>query len=362
MTVWDAVVVGAGPAGAAAAGRLAGAGARVLLLDRARFPRDKPCGGGLTPRAWRHLGALVDDLVLCRAASVQVRVGAGFSARFLGRRWPVLMVRRRDLDLRLVEEAVRRGVELHEGEPVRGVEMRPEALVESNLGRYRARVVVGADGAESRVARWLGLPRPRRWMVALDAEMEVAGDPLAGEAVVDFGVPWGYAWAFPKGKLCNVGVGTFHPRHARELRWRLHRFLKETGITPARPPAIRGGRIPTGLPPGPLHRGNALLAGDAAGVADPFFAEGIPYALLSGRLAAEAAVGLLEGRSPDLSPYTRRLRAALEADARLWRATAAVVHRFPVASVRLLAASGRLQRLVERTVAGEVTVGKGLLT
>ncbi len=354
---YDAIVIGAGPAGSTAARELAGEGLAVLLLERRRLPRDKPCGGGLTPRAWRQLPVPIDDLVLNRATSVQLRAGPSVTARLRSRGAAIWMVRRRDLDLRLAEEAVRRGAELHDAEEVLGLEGGEGAWVVTDLGRYRARVVIGADGAESRVARWAGLSRPHRRMVALDAEVRVAGDPLAGEAVVDLSVPRGYAWIFPKGDLYNVGVGSFDPRVAPELRRRLDRFLAEAGLPAPDPLAVKGHRIPAGLPPGPLHRGNVLLAGDAAGVADPLFAEGIPYALLTGRLAAETALDYLAGRSPDLASYTRRVRAVLLPDMRVWRATAAFVHRFPAASLRILAASGALQSRLERTLAGDVTFG-----
>ena len=354
---YDVIVIGAGPAGSTTARELAEAGFDVLLLEGQRLPRNKPCGGGLTPRAWPHLGVAVEDLVLNRATSVQVRVGTRVSARFRARSAAVWMVRRRDLDLRLAEKAARRGVELHDGEMARRLEVGPTTWVSTEKGRYQGRVVVGADGAESRVARWLGLPRPNRWMVALAAEVEVAGDPLAGEAVVDLAVPHGYAWVFPKGECYNVGTGTFQPEGARELRWRLHRFADEVGLSLDRPLWMEGHRIPTGLAPGDLHRENVLLVGDATGVADPFFGEGMSYALQSGRLAARTATEYLAGRSADVSSYTRRVRAALGPDAALWRVVAILVHRFPAASLRILAASRRLQLQVERTVAGEVSLG-----
>ena len=355
---YDAIVVGAGPAGSTAARELARAGLSVLLLDGKSFPRDKPCGGGLTPRAWRQLSVPIDDIVLHRATSVQVLAGSRISARFRSRDAAIWMVSRREFDQRLAEAAVEEGAEMHDGESVRSVELGREPAVVSDRGRYRARVLIGADGAESRMARWLGIDRPQRWMVALEDEVEVAADPLKGEAIVDMSVPHGYAWVFPKGDRYNVGLGTFDAARARELRARLHSFAHGLNLPLDRPLAPVGHRIPAGLPLGPLHAGNALLAGDAAGVADPFFAEGISYAVLTGRLAADTVAAYLAGRSTDLSAYTREVRRLLGADMRRWRATAAVVHRFPALCVRLLAASSGLQRLVEQTIAGEIGSSK----
>lgn len=355
---YDVVIVGAGPAGSTAARELSRGGFSVLLLDAKDFPRDKPCGGGLTPRAWRQLSVPIDDLVLNRATSVQVRAGSSFSTRFHSRSSSIWMVRRRDLDLRLVEAAQEAGAEFRQGEMVRSLEPGPESWVETEGERYRARVVIGADGAESRVARWLGISRPTRWMVALEDEMEVAGDPLKGEAVVDLAVPSGYAWVFPKGDLYNVGIGTFDRRYAPKLRKHLGAFLDGMGLPWRSAPAPRGHRIPVGVAPGPLHSGGSLVVGDAAGVADPFYAEGISYALLTGRLASVAVSSYLAGRTADLSSYTHQVKGTVGADARLWLATAGVVHRFPALSVRLLASSPGLQRLVERTIAGEAGFSK----
>lgn len=322
-------------------------------MEREPLPREKPCGGGLTPKAWPLLPVAIDDLVLNRADAVRVHAGRGVSARFRARHWAIWMVRRPELDLRLAREAARRGADLHEGETFRTLDREGGLCVVSGNASYRARVVIGADGAESRVARLLGLPRPSRWMVALETEVEVEGDPLAGEAIVDLGIPHGYAWVFPKGRLYNVGLGTFHPGRTRELRWRFRRFVEDTGLFANRTLAPVGHRIPTGLPPGPLHRDNVLLVGDAAGVADPYFGEGISYALLTAHLASDAVVEYLTGRSRDLSHYSRRVKAALGADMRLWRLAAAALHRCPGLALRILDASDALQARVERTIAGE---------
>ena len=351
---YDAIVIGAGPAGTTTALRLAEAGLSVLLMERERLPRDKPCGGGLTPKARGLLPVPVEDLVLNRANSVLVKVGSRLSTRFHSREAAIWMVRRRELDFRLAESAARRGAEIHDGEAFRSLELGAEVRVASEMDGYRCRVVVGADGAESRVAALLRVPRSRRMMVALEAEGEVEGDPLAGEAIVDLAVPGGYAWVFPKGDVYNVGLGSFDPRVAGELRPRFRRFLEETGLASARLPAPIGHRIPTGPPPRRLHGENALVVGDAAGVADPFFGEGISHSLFTGELAAKAVVDYLEGRSRDLSPYTRRVGDALTREARLWRATAALVYRAPYLSLKVLAGSRRLRAEVERAIAGEV--------
>lgn len=354
---YDVVVVGAGPAGSAAAASLARQGISVLLLEARTLPRDKPCGGGITARARRHLRVPIDDLVLARARSVQIRVGSHFSTLLHSTRSEIWFVRRSELDLRLAQDAARQGAVLHDGEPVVAVEVNDAVRVISERDSYTARVLVGADGAESKVARWLGLGRPSRWMIGLEGEAADAGSRGA-DAIVDFSAPGGYAWLFPRGDSCNIGVATFSPAYAPELRGRLTRFAAETGIRPTDGFAPRGHRVPTGFPRGPLHSGVAMLAGDAAGTADPLFGEGISYALLSGQLAADSAAAFLSGKARGLESYTAQLKGMLAGDARLWRLTAAFVYRFPLLAVRMLASSRRLQYQVERTIAGEVSFAR----
>jgi geranylgeranyl reductase family protein len=354
----DAVVVGAGPSGAFAAYRLAQRGARVLLLERKTIPREKPCGGGLTPKAYRQLDFPIDDLVLSRPQGVWLR-GHGVAAFPLADpRSEIWMVRRPAFDRRLAERAAAAGADLHDGEPVQSVG--PDGVVRTERCVYRAGAVVAADGSESPIARQLGLrrQRDRRVVVALEAEVPARDVALHGRALVDFDVPHGYAWVFPKGELYNVGLGSFRPSAFKELRTRLARFLDRCGLELLAEPKVVGHRIPIGGVAEPLDRGRVVLAGDAAGVADGLFAEGIAYALRTGALAADELGRLLDGRSADLSGYTLRVRRTLLRDLRAWRAIGAFVYRFPALSMRLLKASQPAQRLAAATIAGDRSLSK----
>jgi geranylgeranyl reductase family protein len=355
---FDAVVVGAGPAGAFSAYRLARRGARVLLIERRAIPREKPCGGGLTPKAYRQLDFPIDDLVCSRPQAVWLR-GRGVPAFALADgRSEIWMVRRPQFDQRVAERAVAAGAVLHDGESVQSVD---GTTVRTDRGAYRGAVVLAADGSESPIARQHGLRRARdeRVVVALESEVPALDRELTGRALLDFDVPRGYAWVFPKGDVYNVGIGSFDPSAFKQLRPRLADFMERCGLELLAKPKLVGHRIPIGGWSEPLHRGRLALVGDAAGVADGLFAEGIAYALRSGSLAAEEVGRLLDGHADDLSGYTARVQATLLRDLRAWRAIGALVYRFPALSMRLLRASRRAQRLAASTIAGERSLSKG---
>ncbi|GAA2413604.1 NAD(P)/FAD-dependent oxidoreductase [Nonomuraea africana] len=313
--LWDVLVVGGGPAGAAAALRAKQLrpGAAVLLLDRDDFPRDKACGDGIAAHgrdelALLGLPGLLADYRPTQRLSVISPGGVRVSARVAR---PNHVVPRLVFDARLVEAARARGVEVRRHR-VRALTARDGHVVVD--GELRARAVVAADGAHSTVRRLLGLrPTPERHIaiaVRGYADLPDGDDDAQLIAMQRSGWP-AYAWAFPIGDgTANVGFGMLLPAlHATGLPGRqvLHGRLAELlPHLPARD--LRAHHLP--LSPGrPLPgAGRVLLAGDAASLINPLTGEGIYYALLSGRLAGEAAI--LSAGDP-LTAYRRRLRAAL---------------------------------------------------
>src|SRR3954451_6852684 len=154
---FDAIVVGAGPAGSTAAYRLASAGARTLLLDRARFPRDKPCGGGLTVRAVRALPFPVEPVVEHVVDRLGLRVADGPSVERRGRGPLVLMTQRRRLDAYLADRAAAAGADFRDGVKGSGVVGGDDdVVVELGGARVAGSVLIGADGANGVVARAFG--------------------------------------------------------------------------------------------------------------------------------------------------------------------------------------------------------------
>jgi geranylgeranyl reductase family protein len=285
---FDAIVVGAGPAGSTAAYRLAQDGLRVLLLDRERFPRDKPCGGGLTYRAVRQLPVSVEPVV--EDVVDRFELGFRYGPRFeRGGEGPlVLMTQRRRLDAHLASEAARAGADFRDGVRVTSVEPGGgEATVRFDGASAAAPVVIGADGVNGVTARTLGVGAGRRHGVALEGNVSYVHareERWRGRAVVDLGVvPGGYAWVFPKGDHVNVGVGGWESEGPR-LREHLDRACSEYGLPRSQLAGLRGYRLPMRRPDEAASQGRVLLVGDAAGLDfDPDVVE----AFLSLELPAE---------------------------------------------------------------------------
>jgi geranylgeranyl reductase family protein len=329
---FDAIVVGAGPAGSTAAYRLARAGARVLLLDRERFPRDKPCGGGLTYRAVRQLplGITVEPVVedTVRRCELGFRYGRRFERQSEGPL--VLMTQRRRLDAHLAEQAAAAGADFRDGVKASALDVdEAGATVRFDGSAARAPVVLGADGVNGLTTRALGLTGRRSHGVALEgnvAHVHARGD-FRGRAVVELcTVPGGYAWVFPKGDHVNVGVGGWESEGPR-LRAHLERACAEYGLPIERLESVRGYRLPMRCAGDPVAKGRVLLVGDAAALVDPLSGDGIYEALVSARLASESVLELLAGGG--LDDYAPRLEAALgRALAVSWQAKFAL-ERFP---------------------------------
>jgi geranylgeranyl reductase family protein len=337
---FDVVVVGAGPAGSTTAYRLARAGARVALLDRARFPRDKPCGGGLTERALRELPVPVDSVVEhdVDRLELSLRYGRRFERRSRGRL--VAMTQRIRLDAYLAEQAAAAGADLRDGLRVTALRDEGDGVVaETAKGPIGASVAIGADGVNGITARSTGLEQRIVYGVALEGNVSdeaVAPGRYSGLAVIELGsIAGGYGWVFPKGDHVNVGVGGWEHEGPR-LRTHLWRLCDEHGIARDSVDSLRGYRLPLRRPGSRPARGRVALVGDAAGLVDPLSGDGMFEAFVSGRLATAAALDVLAGRTETVEPYAAALDDAVGTHtAASWQAKLAL-DRFPRITFSLL--------------------------
>ncbi len=351
MERFDVAVIGAGPAGSVTAIHLAREGARVLLLDKARFPRDKPCGGGLTLRAVRQLPVDPAPVVEHEVDRMEFRLGWRSSFERRGRRGPfVLMTQRRRLDHYLVEQAIAAGAEFRDGVKVTDVRANGLRVDGEDI---TAEIVVGADGANGTTARMLDLGGPITHGVAYEGNAPF-DDRYRGLAVIELGtIPGGYGWVFPKGDHLNVGVGGWE-REGPRLRAHLAELCRRHGLDEDRLESVRGHRLPlrrAGFVPA---RGRALLVGDAAGLVDPLTGDGMYEAFVSARLASEAALDVLAGRADTVEPYADRLAQRLGSLAGASWGAKIALDRFP-RTVFALARAPLVWPVVERLVRGDIS-------
>ena len=337
---FDVIVAGAGAGGAAAACYLTRAGLRVLVVERARLPRYKACGGAIPRPVLERLPFALDGVV--RAAPGQVRLTfPGMTPVDLPLHdQPVVMVMRSEFDAFLLDHA---GAEVLQDCDLTGVEEDDHGVrVQAGARKLHARYLVGADGAASRVAQSLGLRRDRRLCGTLEAEIPRNGGTLGAEdgsrAVFALGaLPWGYAWIFPKGEFLSVGIAQLRPGRA-DLRSALHHEMGRQGIS-LEGQKLHGHPLPCYQAPAwpwwqsraqePIATKRCLLVGDAAGLVDPLLGEGIRYALGSARLAAEAIA------RDDLSGYETAIWREIGHSLATAGMTARLYYRWPKLSYRL---------------------------
>jgi geranylgeranyl reductase family protein len=338
---YDVQVVGGGPAGSATARHLAARGLSVLLVDKATFPRDKPCGGGLTTRALAWCPVDPSPVVEEVVDVVELRFRFDDSVERHARRPVIAMTQRRRLDHFLLDAAREAGVEVREG-------------TQADLSE--ADVIVAADGANGTTARALGLGTGIVHGVALEGNVpytRVARDRYERRAVIELAdIPGGYGWAFPKADHINVGVGAWQAEGPR-LRDHLRRTCEAHGLSPDDLQDVRGHRLPLRRPNTPIASERALLVGDAAGLIDPVSGDGMYECFVSAKLAADAVSDLLAGSASTLSPYAaaveRRLGSLHRASWKLKRA----LDMWPRTSWRI-ARTQLLWRSVERLLLGEL--------
>ena len=357
--VWDVVVVGAGPAGSAAAlgALLRRPDARVLLLDRSDFPRDKSCGDGIAPHVVdvvRALGAPDPTEGFAPVHRLHLVGPRGGSVARTMRR-PAKVVPRTILDQRLVAAAVRAGAVLRR-HTVRSLEQRPDLVVLD--AEIAGRAVVGADGVNGVVRRSLGLaPNPPSAMaVALRAYTAPPSGHEYEQYMIMSGTGWpAYAWSFPIGDgTANVGYGMVLENGAASrarLEHELRRLLPGLGDLCG----ARAHRLPLSTSRPLQPDGRVVLAGDAASLINPFTGEGIFYAVRSGSVAGIAALrGAAAGRI-----VRTALRRGLGAHFRA-TGTIAQLGRLPAVVDAGIRAASRDQAIFDDLV--EVGLAEGRLT
>ena len=339
--MYDVLIVGAGPAGSTCARICALAGLKTALIDKSRFPRQKTCGGAVSGRALSYL-----DFPLPAALAEDECFGARI---FHGRHSVVvqkkqrlaILVDREQFDELLLDKAIEAGARFLPGEQAKRVRVENESIaLHTDTGVHEALFLVGADGVQSVIAQSL---RPRlsseETAIALVSRIAANKGPIGpqhrGFVDMHFGVaPQGYGWVFPRRAYHSVGImgvaSRFSHAHAA-----LAGFSHDIGMPDA---GVRGHLIPLGGIKRKIASRRVLLVGDAAGFVDPFLGEGIAYAILSGKLAAESLCRvLLKGweQTRALRWYERQCEELIRKNLRIALWMARVLDRYPKLFIRI---------------------------
>jgi geranylgeranyl reductase family protein len=341
----DVIVVGGGPAGSTAAYELGRRGVDVLLIDKAIFPRRKCCGGGITLKTARILGA--DLLAITQNSISSATLSFSGSNQFHGKQDSPVMytVDRKDLDQFLLDRAQKAGAEVIQGVSVAGISVKANnAEVVTSAGSFGTQFVVGADGSRSIVARSANLGRHEQ-VAGIETEVVVGEEDLEtwrSSVLIELGrIRRGYAWLFPKKDHLSIGIAS-PIGEARDLKRHYWQFLDSLGLSRRAVATWSAGLIPMYVGKPRVTHGRVALVGDAAGLADPLTGEGIYNAAFSAQLAAPVIQGaLLEGKS-NLHDYQVSLEEKIGAETSAARSLSRIIGAIPR---RLLTAMDRDSRI-----------------
>jgi geranylgeranyl reductase family protein len=311
---YDVIIVGAGPAGATAAKNLAEQNISVLLLDKRKFPADKPCGGGLPTRVQRRFPYIKDyiDSISYSSKTFSMSMQHTFT---ISRETPLITtVQRKHFDHELVKLAQKKGAKIQTESTVTDIKITTNSatVILSDGSKFSCKLIIGADGTHSKIAEKTHLRKPHQKI----CRCLVAEEPMTQKQIEKFfskkrdiclfikthGLV-GYGWIFPKKNHISIGIGEFESALlSKNMRSKLpevyNTFVEDLKIRKLLPKSftitnLKGANLPI-FPLEKTYTNRVLLCGDAAGFINPITGEGIYFAMTSGVLAAEVVQNALE--------------------------------------------------------------------
>jgi geranylgeranyl reductase family protein len=332
--MFDVAIIGAGPAGTAAAFDLLAKGLRVLILDKYQFPRKKACAGGITPKAY-HLFKYDISSVVKRECRIVKISPLNKKAFFIKEADPLCyMTKREELDLFSLNKVIKKGADFRVIKRIQSINETPFSVeIDTDSQCFKASYLIGADGANSIVRRFVSRDRFYQQQFAIEADVKI-DRPDKYEMEFDFSnMKNGYYWIFPKDDHVNIGIYSIGS-NVRLCRQQLLEYAKAR-LFSEQIEAIKGYPICTG---GFRYKPNSkriLLAGDAAGLAERLLGEGIFFAVKSGQ---QAALSILKSEQNTLSLknfYLERLKD-IQTDLRFYHLSSKWFYRFPWISLKAL--------------------------
>lgn len=298
MEKYDVIVIGAGPSGACTAYLLAKSGVHVLVIDKERFPRFKPCAGGLTVKALKAFDfPIKEEIKFCTNSIVLSHKNQVFY-QISGNKRLAGMVERQEFDHFLIKKAVDAGAEFLEGEKVKGIVRGNGGFsVETEEEVFKSDYLVGADGANSVVNRTFNIVNKDLYGFGVETNCPVSKSRIENYSMTfDFGgVPDGYLWIFPKAQHLCIGAYTIKNK-MKHINLYLSNYIESLGLSPESN-RFKGHIIPFYGIAYKQPEYPCILVGDAAGFGDYWTGEGIYYAVKSGIITAETILSSIKAAS-----------------------------------------------------------------
>jgi len=354
----DVIVVGAGPAGATLAYELAKRGIGVLVLEKEKLSRYKCCAGGVTSNAAKLLDFDISEVV--EDVIYEVSFTFNLGSPYLGHHsQPLIYTVMRDVfDYFLVTRARQLGAVLIDGQKVTQIQVSADWVKISTADNiFRSRLVVGADGAYSVVARELGMGRSMEYVAGIESEVVVPEEEMAkwkSRVQIDLGcIPGGYAWGFPKRNHLSIGAKCLASK-ARHLDRHHQKFLNSLSIGSYTIARSSSHLIPTCTKGRLVWQDKALLLGDAAGLTDPLTGEGIYNAIQSAQLALPVIENSLLRGKVGLQDYQQIVERKIMSELRIARTLSKSFVRFPRLAFGMFNRSDGAWRAISNLMLGEI--------
>lgn len=311
MPMFDCIIVGAGPAGSSAAYHLAKRGHSVIMLEKAAFPRYKPCGGGVSPAVQEWFDFDFAPAIAAKVDRVGFTWKLGDPVSVNLKTQPMWMVQREVFDKFLVDQATAQGATLQDQTTVNGIKFNGSAWqVTTDKDPIEGKYLIAADGAKGNCANWLGLKTsPNHIGMVLDLPTTAQATNTAN---FDFGsLKNGFIWRFPNGDRTSISAAILaNPKgKVQEVQKQITKYAQAIGIDPSLGQMYEH-PLRLWVDNNPLHGQNALVVGDAAGITDPLLAEGIRPAIFTGVKAAAAIANAIAGDSSALAEYSSIVQRA----------------------------------------------------